>query len=102
MAAESIGISSLDENVAQALAGDVEFRLHQVIEVRLPCWQLSGPRALIHVLTDLEMALRTGSACLQEAQKFMRHSKRTTMTPSDINHALASLNIEVPPPLPLL
>lgn len=33
-AAESIGISKLDDRVAATLAGDVEFRIHQVIEVR--------------------------------------------------------------------
>lgn len=34
MAAESIGVANLSEDVALGLAGDVEFRLHQVIEVR--------------------------------------------------------------------
>ncbi|KAL7415814.1 hypothetical protein BDY24DRAFT_439665 [Mrakia frigida] len=58
---ESIGINKLDDTVAVALAGDVEFRIHQVIE---------------------------------EAQKFMRHSRRSTMLPCDINHALQALNIE--------
>jgi hypothetical protein len=42
MAAESIGLSSLDESVAVGLAGDVEFRLHQVIEVSLSLIYSSG------------------------------------------------------------
>lgn len=50
-------------------------------------------------------------ASSQEAQKFMRHSRRSTMLPCDINHALQALNIEVssfihllrlPPFLPLI
>ncbi|CDZ98054.1 Transcription initiation factor TFIID, subunit TAF6 (also component of histone acetyltransferase SAGA) [Phaffia rhodozyma] len=61
LSAESIGIAKLDESVAVALAGDVEFRLHQVIE---------------------------------EAHKFMKHSKRQTMLPSDVNNALEILNVE--------
>jgi hypothetical protein len=32
--AESVGITNLDDSVAVALTADVEFRLHQVIEVR--------------------------------------------------------------------
>ena len=41
MAAESIGLGNLDESVAVGLAGDVEFRLHQVIEVSLSLERLS-------------------------------------------------------------
>ncbi|CCG82609.1 Transcription initiation factor TFIID subunit 6 [Taphrina deformans PYCC 5710] len=33
-------------------------------------------------------------AIIQEANKFMRHSKRTTMRTSDISHALRILNVE--------
>lgn len=33
-------------------------------------------------------------AIIQEANKFMRHSKRTTMRTSDISHALRVLNVE--------
>jgi len=33
---------------------------------------------------------------VQEALKFMRHSKRTILTPTDISNALRTLNIEVP------
>jgi histone H3/H4 len=32
---------------------------------------------------------------VQEAQKFMRHSKRTILSPADISNALKTLNIEV-------
>ncbi|KIJ54804.1 hypothetical protein M422DRAFT_240888 [Sphaerobolus stellatus SS14] len=59
--AESLGINNLQEDVASALASDVEYRIHQVVE---------------------------------EAARFMRHARRTTLTPSDIDHALRVLNIE--------
>lgn len=32
---------------------------------------------------------------VQEALKFMRHSKRTVLSPADISNALRTLNIEV-------
>ncbi|KIY51530.1 TAF-domain-containing protein [Fistulina hepatica ATCC 64428] len=59
--ADSLGISSLPDSIASALASDVEYRLHQVIE---------------------------------EAARFMRHGKRTTLTTADIDQALKVLNIE--------
>lgn len=59
--AESLGITSLSETVASALASDVEYRVHQVVE---------------------------------EASRFMRHARRTTLTTSDIDLALRTLNIE--------
>lgn len=34
--AESVGIATLSDDVAQALAGDVEFRLWEIIEVSSP------------------------------------------------------------------
>ncbi|THV01229.1 TAF-domain-containing protein [Dendrothele bispora CBS 962.96] len=58
--AESLGIG-ISDPVATALASDVEYRIHQVVE---------------------------------EAAKFMRHGRRTTMTTADIDHALRVLNIE--------
>ncbi|KAI0265307.1 TATA box binding protein associated factor-domain-containing protein [Gloeopeniophorella convolvens] len=59
--AESLAIANLPEAVASALASDVEYRIHQVIE---------------------------------EASRFMRHSRRTTLTTGDIDRALRVLNIE--------
>ncbi|EMD40151.1 hypothetical protein CERSUDRAFT_112363 [Gelatoporia subvermispora B] len=59
--AESLNITNLSDNVASALASDVEYRIHQVVE---------------------------------EAAKFMRHARRTTMTTADIDNALRVLNIE--------
>jgi histone H3/H4 len=38
---------------------------------------------------------------VQEALKFMRHSKRTVLSPADISNALRTLNIEVHPLLSL-
>ncbi|TFK52343.1 TAF-domain-containing protein [Heliocybe sulcata] len=59
--AESLGITNVSEAVASALASDVEYRIHQVVE---------------------------------EASRFMRHARRTTMTTSDIDQAMRVLNIE--------
>eukprot|EP00126_Sphaerothecum_destruens_P009376 Sdes_comp20493_c0_seq1m14925 len=59
--AESVGISSLPEEAAAALAPDVEYRVREII---------------------------------QEACKFMRHSKRKRMETCDINHALRVKNVE--------
>ncbi|GAA6025435.1 hypothetical protein JCM11491_004310 [Sporobolomyces phaffii] len=59
--AETIGIANLSDEVAAALAGDVEYRL----------WEL-----------------------IQESIKFMRHSRRTRLKVSDVDHALAVRNLE--------
>lgn len=59
--AESVGIASLSDDVAEDLARDVEFRIGQVLE---------------------------------EALKFMRHSKRTTLSTQDISQALRVLDVE--------
>ncbi|KAF2455464.1 hypothetical protein BDY21DRAFT_66214 [Lineolata rhizophorae] len=59
--AESMGVSSLNNDIASALARDVEFRITQVLD---------------------------------EALKFMRHGKRTTLTTQDISQALRVLNVE--------
>ncbi|TRM60559.1 TATA box binding protein associated factor-domain-containing protein [Schizophyllum amplum] len=59
--AESLNITNLSDLVATALANDVEYRLHQVVE---------------------------------EAARFMRHGRRTTLTVSDMDQAFKVLNIE--------
>ena len=59
--AESVGISSLSDEVLAGLSSDIEFRLAQVLE---------------------------------EALKFMRHSKRTTLWTQDISQALRTLDVE--------
>lgn len=59
--AESVGIASLGDDVAEDLARDVEFRIGQVLE---------------------------------EALKFMRHSKRTTLSTQDVSQALRALDVE--------
>ncbi|ESK91391.1 transcription initiation factor tfiid complex 60 kda subunit [Moniliophthora roreri MCA 2997] len=58
--AEFLNIN-IGDSVAIALASDVEYRIHQVVE---------------------------------EAAKFMRHGRRTTLTTADIDQALRVLNIE--------
>ncbi|KAL8724739.1 MAG: hypothetical protein Q9166_007778 [cf. Caloplaca sp. 2 TL-2023] len=59
--AESIGITSLNDDVLQGLSSDIEYRLSQVLE---------------------------------EALKFMRHSKRATLSTQDVAQALRVLDIE--------
>lgn len=59
--AESLNIVGLSDAVMSALASDVEYRIHQVVE---------------------------------EAARFMRHARRTTLTTADIDQALRVLNIE--------
>ena len=59
--AESVGITSLNREVAEHLARDVEYRISQVLE---------------------------------EALKFMRHSRRTLLTTQDVAQALRVLDVE--------
>ncbi|EMC94271.1 hypothetical protein BAUCODRAFT_227564 [Baudoinia panamericana UAMH 10762] len=59
--AESVGIASLNKDVVEHLARDVEYRMSQV---------------------------------LNEALKFMRHAKRTTLTTQDVSQALRLLDVE--------
>ena len=60
-ASESLGIPNLPDDVAKALAMDVEYRIHEIIE---------------------------------QALKFMRHSKRKTLKTIDIEKSLNVLNLE--------
>lgn len=60
-AGEVVGIQNLPDDVAKAMAMDVEYRLHEIIE---------------------------------QARKFMRHSKRRTLMARDIASALKVLNVE--------
>lgn len=59
--AESVGVTSLSDDVLQALCSDIEYRIAQVLE---------------------------------EALKFMRHSKRSTLTTQDVAQALRVLDVE--------
>ncbi|WFD23536.1 histone H4-like TAF Taf6, SAGA complex subunit [Malassezia equina] len=59
--AESLGIMNLRDNIAVALATDVEYRIRDIV---------------------------------QSASKYMKHSKRSKMTTSDIDNALRQKNIE--------
>eukprot|EP00761_Pharyngomonas_kirbyi_P000328 gb/GECH01000328.1/.p1 GENE.gb/GECH01000328.1/~~gb/GECH01000328.1/.p1 ORF type:complete len:572 (+),score=78.98 gb/GECH01000328.1/:1-1716(+) len=59
--AQMRGINKLPDDIAQAIASDVEYRLREVI---------------------------------QDSSKFMRHSKRKTLTTDDVNNALRMKNVE--------
>jgi transcription initiation factor TFIID subunit 6 len=52
-----------------------------------------SPDAAKQLAMDVEYRLQE---VIQEALKFMRHSKRTVLSPTDISNALRMLNIEVP------
>ena len=80
--AESVGIANLPDEVAIALAGDVEYRLWEIIEVRRSPSSLSAP------LSD------SLAPPAQESIKFMRHSRRTRLKVSDVDHALKARNLE--------
>jgi hypothetical protein len=79
--AESLGISNLSDTVASALAADVEYRLHELIEVSNFC---------LHYSLYLSHLHRT-----QESVKFMRHARRTKLKVEDVDLALRVRNIEV-------
>uniref|UniRef100_A0A6B2L140 TBP-associated factor 6 n=1 Tax=Arcella intermedia TaxID=1963864 RepID=A0A6B2L140_9EUKA len=59
--AETVGISKTKDDIALALASDVEYRIREIV---------------------------------QEAMKFMRHSRRDTLTTEDVNNALKLHNVE--------
>lgn len=81
--AESIGIANLPDEVASALAGDVEYRLWEIIEVRPSLWkQQHCPFS------------RSRSYAPQESIKFMRHSRRTRLKVEDVDQALKVRNLE--------
>lgn len=73
---------NLSDAIASALASDVEHRIRQVVEVCL------------FRLTRLLLVFISMLLSLQEASRFTRHARRTTMTTSDIDQALRVLNIE--------
>ncbi|KAJ6625517.1 transcription initiation factor TFIID complex 60 kDa subunit [Mycena sp. CBHHK59/15] len=74
--ADSLNLPSISDAVASALASDVEYRIHQVIEVCDVDWHA-------YIFNRA-----------QEAARFMRHGRRTIMTTTDIEQALRVLNIE--------
>lgn len=75
--AEHCGISSnnLKDDAAVALSQDVEYRLREIIQV----FQFND---------NLK-------SCSKDAMKFMRHAKRMTLLPDDINSALKVRNVQV-------
>ena len=75
--AESIGISNLNEEVCKRLTEDLEFRLKEVyIAAIFP----------VYYVTVLQI--------VQNATKFMLHSKRGQLLCSDIDNSLRGKNIE--------
>ena len=51
-----------------------------------------SPDAAKQLAMDVEYRIQE---VVQEGLKFMRHSKRTVLSPADISNALKTLNIEV-------
>jgi histone H3/H4 len=56
--------------------------------------QTISPDAAKQLAMDVEYRIQE---VVQEGLKFMRHSKRTVLSPADISNALKALNIEVSP-----
>lgn len=83
--AESVGIENLSNEVAIGLASDVEYRLREIIQASFGrhSYRLNFGDTFFFVVW------------MQEAIKFMRHSKRERMTTEDINNALRLRNVEV-------
>lgn len=83
--AHSVDIPRLSDEAAKVLAPDVEYRLREVVQVRM-----------LPSLTAECYSSRLQNALLsQEALKFAKHAKRTTLTTEDINNALRLRNVEV-------
>lgn len=78
--ADSLGFPDLPDDVAASQASDVEFRIRQIIQVRLRTAHARQPRA--------------AEARRQESMKFMRHGKRSVLTTDDVNAALRLRNVE--------
>lgn len=76
--ASSLGMNNLPEELLQRLAKDVEYRIYQVVEV------------FHHFHPIFKWAKQTS----QEAARFTRHGKRTTMSTQDIEQAFQVMNIE--------
>lgn len=83
--AQSIGLSTLSPDVSAALAPDVEYRVREVMQVRL----ISFTFSYLHFPPSLDFSH------LQEAIKCMRHARRTTLMAHDVDSALHFRNLEV-------
>ncbi len=80
--AESVAVGDLAPEAADALGPHLEVRLREIIQVFFPETNvLSVPIGFCSVSN-------TPYAVLQDASKFMRHSKRHTLSTEDINSAL--------------
>ncbi|CAI5527988.1 unnamed protein product [Closterium sp. Naga37s-1] len=104
VAAHSIGIASLGDDVAAALAPDVEYRMREIIQARAECGRM-GRGWAGHGWGRREYdgagagrgrvrAYAQPFIVAEEAVKCMRHSRRTTLTTADIAAALSLRNVE--------
>lgn len=82
--AHSINIPKLSQEAAKALGPDVEFRLRELIQVHCNYVDSSGGYVF-----DRKPSM------VQDAQKFARHSRRSSVTTTDVNNALRMRNAEV-------
>eukprot|EP00850_Spirogloea_muscicola_P018120 SM000162S02398 [mRNA] locus=s162:315977:320001:- [translate_table: standard] len=92
VSAAAAGVSNLGADVAEALAPDVEYRMREIVQVRVPLPRLAAP-PFPPSPSSLGAPTRRCWA-LQEAVKCMRHAKRCVLTTEDVNSALSLRNVE--------
>ena len=105
--AETLDIEEISSAAAKALAPHIEVRLREVVQVSQAALAFitveSTPFRVAtrsHGFYERLQACRSFdlvscTACLQEASKFARHSKRSRLTTEDVNNALKLRNVEV-------
>ena len=101
--AESLAVPKLSSDSAKALAPHIDVRLREVVQARFTSL---GLQRITTFCAGLQRSLvgdiAKPAVLTQEACKFSRHSKRTTLTTEDINNALRLRNVEVGNFLPLV
>ena len=90
--AESLAVPKLSSDSAKALSPHVDVRLREVVQARSRSLGLQC-KTIFCALPGGDVA--KPAVLTQEACKFSRHSKRTTLTTEDINNALRLRNVEV-------
>lgn len=93
--AHSLDLAGLAPEAAKALSTDAEFRLRELIQVRVV-----GVVACGGAVQPESRGRRANTPCprlcpMQDAQKFARHARRCKLTCEDVNNALRMRNVEV-------
>eukprot|EP00954_Amorphochlora_amoebiformis_P030645 1394967-Amorphochlora_amoeboformis.AAC.2 len=86
LVASQLGIEGLDEETAEELAIQVEYRIKQIVQV-MTFFSRTRPLCTFPMLDMTPM-------CLQLGRKFMKHSKREELCSEDVDGALRLFNVE--------